>query len=283
MPIPTRLANDGWWLCERPAAALICNLALRTGGPVMTDLSTPASNTSSVREGTFTVKAAILVALAALADWLFYGHGVGISAALFSVALALGSLLANARTLNRKQMPLACTLLLAALVPAVEEFNAASFIFMVLALGVGLLLTTNRDRHHLAERAAALCDLYLIGPFRFFRDAISAFDLPGLKTGFAAWFIPIALGGVFVFLLVSANPLLEKWIGLLNPGNTASYISLGRVLFWGVALSLVWPFIQVRWSGKREMPAGLAEQRHWRRQHRPTKASSSAWQPSCGR
>jgi hypothetical protein len=259
MPIPTRLAYDGWWLCERPAAALICNFPLPTGGATMTDIITPASGAGSAQEGTFAVKAAVVFALAALADWLFYGHGIGISAVIFAVALACGSLLANIATVNQKQVPLAGALLLAGLVPAVEEFNAASLIFMVLALGIGLLLTTHRDQHHLGERAAALCDLYLVGPFRFLRDAIGAFNLPALKTGFAVWFIPVALGGVFVFLLVSANPLLEKWIRLLNPGSTASYISLGRVLFWALALSLVWPFIQVRWRGKREIPAGLAE------------------------
>src|SRR6185369_12159634 len=107
--------------------------------------------------------------------------------------------------------------------------------------------------------AAALCDLYLVGPFRFFRDAIAAFNLPALKTGFAVWFIPIALSGIFVFLLISANPLLEKWISLLNLGNTVSYVSLGRVLFWGAALSIVWPFIHVRWKGRREIPAHLTE------------------------
>jgi hypothetical protein len=259
MPIPTRLAYDGWWLCERPAAALICNFPLPTGGATMTDIITPASGAGSAQEGTFAVKAAVVFAFAALADWLFYGHGIGISAVIFAVALACGSLLANIATVNQKQVPLAGALLLAGLVPAVEEFNAASLIFMVLALGIGLLLTTHRDQHHLGERAAALCDLYLVGPFRFLRDAIGAFNLPALKTGFAVWFIPVALGGVFVFLLVSANPLLEKWIRLLNPGSTASYISLGRVLFWALALSLVWPFIQVRWRGKREIPAGLAE------------------------
>jgi len=225
----------------------------------MTDFSAPASNAGSVQEGTFPVKAAIVLALAALADWLFYGHVIGISAAIFAVAVACGSLLANLATLNRKQVPPAGALLLGALVPAVEELNLASLTFMVLALGAGLLLTTNRDRHRLGERAAALCDLYLVGPFRFFREAIAAFNLPGLRTRFAVWFIPIVLGGIFVFLLVSANPLLEKWISLLNPGNTASYVSLGRVLFWTVALSIVWPFIHVRWSGKREMPAGLTE------------------------
>jgi hypothetical protein len=225
----------------------------------MADFSAPASNAGSVQECILPVKAAIVLALAALADWLFYGHGIGISAVIFAVAVACGSVLANLATLNRKPMLLAGTLLLVALAPALEEFNVASLTFMVLALGIGLLLTTNRNRHGLDERAAALCDLYLVGPFRFFRDAISAFNLPALKTGFAVWFIPVVLGGIFVFLLVSANPLLEKWISLLNPGNTASYMSLRRVLFWTVALSIVWPFIHVRWSAKREMPAGLAE------------------------
>ena len=225
----------------------------------MADFTVPACNAEPVPDGNLPVKAAIVLVLAALADWLFYGHGIGISAAIFAVAVASGSMLANSASLNRRQLLPATALLLVALVPAIEEFNAASLTFIVLALGVGLLLTTNRDRHRLPERAAALCDLYLVGPFRLFRNAIAAFNLPALRTGFAVWLIPIVLGGIFMFLLVSANPLLEKWISLLNPGNTASYISFGRVLFWAVALSMVWPFIHVRWSGKREMPASLAD------------------------
>ena len=133
----------------------------------MTDFTTPTSNAGSAQEGTFPVKATIVLALTALADWLFYGHGIGISAAIFAVVLACGSLLANIATLNRKKVPLACALLSVALVPAVEEFNLASLTLMVLGLGIGLLLTTNRDQHRLGERAAALCDLYLVGPFNF--------------------------------------------------------------------------------------------------------------------
>src|SRR5215207_543779 len=259
MPVPTRLANDGWWLCERPATALVCNSLLQTGSAIMADFTAPASNAGAIQERTFPVKAAIVLALAALADWLFYGHSIGISAAIFAVAVACGAPPANLATLNRKQVLPAGALLLVALFPAIEEFNVASLIFMVLALGVGLLLATNRDRNGLGERAAALCELYLIGPFQFFRDAVGAFNLPALKTGFVVWFVPIVLSGIFVFLLASANPLLEKWIRLLNPGYTGSYVSLGRVLFWTVALSIVWPFIHVRWSGKRGMPAGLTE------------------------
>jgi hypothetical protein len=225
----------------------------------MTDISTPASDAGSAREGASPTKSAIALALAVLADWLFYGHRVGISAVIFAIALACGSLLANIATVNRKKASLACVLLLAGLVPAVEEFNIASATFLALALGIGLLLTTNRDRHRLGERAAALCALYLVSPFRFFRDAISTLNLPALRIGLAVWLVPVLLGGIFLFLLVSANPLLAKWIWLLNPGNTASHISLARVLFWAVALSLVWPFIHVRWTDKREMPVALAE------------------------
>src|SRR6476620_11044529 len=117
MPFPTRLANDGWWLCERPATALVCNFPLQTGSAIMTDFTAPASNAGSVHEGTFPVKAAIVLALAALADWLFYGYGIGISAAIFAVAVGCGSLLANLATLNRKQVLPAGVLLLVAMVP----------------------------------------------------------------------------------------------------------------------------------------------------------------------
>jgi hypothetical protein len=224
----------------------------------MTDLTTPASDAGPVQESDFAVQPAMALALAALADWLFYGHRIGISAVIFAVAVACGSLLVNFARSSRKQMPLAGVLLLAALIPAIEEFNVTSLAFMVLALGVGLLLTTNRERHDLGERALALCDLYLVGPFRFFCDAIGVFNLPALTTGFTVWFIPIVLGGIFLLLLVSANPLLEKWISLMTPSNPRSYVSLGRVLFWVVALSIVWPFIHVWWRGKREVAAGLA-------------------------
>src|SRR5690242_16766695 len=104
MPVPTRLANDGWWLCERPATALVCNFPLQTGSAMMADFTAPALNAGSVHGGTLPVKAAIVLALTVLADWLFYGHGVGISAAIFALAVACGSFLANLATLNRKQV-----------------------------------------------------------------------------------------------------------------------------------------------------------------------------------
>ncbi|NOJ47723.1 DUF4153 domain-containing protein [Bradyrhizobium archetypum] len=225
----------------------------------MTDLSAPASDAGSDPANLFPIKPPIAVALAALADWLFYGQRVGISAVVFVLALTLGSLVANLTRLNRSRMLLAGILVLAGLAPAIEEFNAASLAIMAIALGVGLLLTTNQQKNELSEQAAALCDLFLVGPFRFLRDTVSLFNLPTLKTGLTVWFIPMALGGIFVFLLISANPLLEKWVSLMNPGNAASYVSLSRILFWALALSIVWPFIHVWWRSRVTVPSTMVE------------------------
>lgn len=93
------------------------------------------------------------------------------------------------------------------------------------------------------------------------------FNLPALTTGLTVWFIPLFFGSIFAALLVSANPLLEKWINLMNPGNAASYVNFGRVLFWAVALSVVWPFIHVWWRKKAEVmetPAEAIEHEHER-------------------
>ena len=265
MPVPSRLANDGWWLCDNPSIASVHSIPLQTGSAKMTSFSAAESDVRPVQEGIFPVKLALALCLTALADWLFYGEKIGISAVVFALAVTCGSLLANFSRLNKKQTLLAGVLVIAGLVPAIEEFNAVSLCLIVLALGVGLLLTTGRELVGLADRAVALCDLYLIGPFRFFRDAIGVFNLPALTTGFTIWFIPLFLGSIFAALFVSANPLLEKWINLMNPGNAASYVSFGRVLFWAVALSIVWPFVHVWWRKKAEVvetPTEAIEHEH---------------------
>src|SRR6195952_3809986 len=283
MPVPTRLANDGWWLCDHPSVALVCNISLQPGSADMTDFTTPASDAGSARESTFSIKPAVALALAALADWLFYGERVGISAVAFSIALVVASLLANFTTLNRRQLLPAGILVLAGLVPAVEEFNPASQAFLALALGVGLQLTTHQKLDGLGERTWALCDLYLIGPFRFFRDMAGTFNLPALTSGVVVWFIPMVLGSIFALLFVSANPLLEKWIRLINPGAAGSYLSFGRVLFWVVALSIVWPFIHVWWRSKIDVARDGAEAPCPSRKCRQVAPISSARRQSCVR
>ena len=214
----------------------------------MADFTSPASNAGSVRDDTFPIKPMVAFGLVVLADWLFYNEQIGISAAIFAAALACGSVFVNFAKLDRKRIATAGICVLASLVPAIEEFNTLSLIFIVLALGLSLSLTTNRHLDSVSQQASALCELYLIAPFRLLKDATGVFNL--LAAGFTLWFIPVILGSIFVFLFASANPLIAKWISLLNPGDTSSYISVSRILFWVAIASMIWPFIKVWWRGK---------------------------------
>ncbi|QPF88258.1 DUF4173 domain-containing protein [Bradyrhizobium genosp. L] len=214
----------------------------------MTSLAPPQTEIESQPNDVLPpAKTAAALALAALADWLFYDQRPGISVVIFAAVLACISLAANRDHLDRRRLLLAGTILLVGLVPAMEDLNAASLAFAVLALGAALMLTTNPYLDGLADGAASMFDLLLVGPFRLFRDAVRAFDLPAVTRGFALWFVPVLLGGLFVFLFATANPLFAKWIGELNPGDPTSYLSISRMLFWILALALVWPFLHVKW------------------------------------
>ncbi len=218
----------------------------------MTSLAPPEIETRSVDNKLLPVKIAATLALAALADWLFYDQRLGLSVVIFGVALACASLFVNLGNLDHRRLLLAGTIVLAGLLPAIEELNAASLVIIVLALGAALMLTTNHHLDGLAAGASSLLDLYLVGPFRLFRDVIFAFNWPALTKGFTLWCVPLVLGSLFVLLFVAANPLLAKWIGQLNPGDPSSYLSIGRALFWIAALALVWSFIQVKWRSSAE-------------------------------
>src|SRR5438874_656544 len=108
----------------------------------MTSIFTAESDVRSAHDNLLAIKLAIALGLAALADWLFYGERIGVSAVAFAIALTCGSLLANFSRLNSEKTLLAGLLVFAGLAPAIEEFSAASLAFMILALGTGLLLTT---------------------------------------------------------------------------------------------------------------------------------------------
>jgi hypothetical protein len=116
---------------------------------------------------------------------------------------------------------------------------------------MALLLATNPETTELVERARALRNFILLGPFRFFPDVLQIFNMSAFTRGIALWLLPAALGTVFVALFAAANPVIEQWVSLLNPKIILDYVSVPRVLFWIMMLALVWPFIHVRWRRKK--------------------------------
>jgi hypothetical protein len=224
----------------------------------MTSLTSPLPDAYPGQRISPLPKLAIALILTAFADWLFYGQRIGLSAAIFAATLATTSLLANSSELTLRRLRIAALVLAAGLLPAVEELNALSLLFIVIALAAGVAIMTGRELKRVGDRFAALRDLFLIGPFRLVVDVIGSLKMQSLTRGVALWFVPVAFGGLFVILFAAANPLIEQWISLLNPGNTASKVDISRTLFWLMVLSLVWPFVHVRWHRRKvRLPAAV--------------------------
>src|SRR5438128_10426229 len=112
-------------------------------------------------------------------------------------------------------------------------------------------MLTNRGFDSLADRARALRELYLFGPFRLARDSIGALNLPGISSGIAVWIVPVLMSCVFLLLFASANPLIEKWLSAANLARLTANLSAPRILFWLLALCLIWPFVYLRWRRKQ--------------------------------
>lgn len=226
----------------------------------MTSLaSTIAADIRPIRHSSIPAKVGLTLALAALADWLFYGERIGLSLSLFAIATACVSVLFNHAVLDLRRALTGAAILVAGLVPAVEELNPLSFLILVVALLMALLLATNPETTELVERIRALRSLVLLGPFRFFPDVLQIFNMSAFTRGIALWLLPATLGTVFVALFALANPVIEQWLSLLNPKIILDHVSIPRVLFWTMMLTLVWPFIHVRWRRKTVVTTIIAD------------------------
>jgi Domain of unknown function (DUF4173) len=111
-------------------------------------------------------------------------------------------------------------------------------------------MLTNHGFDSLPDRSRALRELYLFAPFRLARDAAGTLNLPGISSGIAVWIVPVLMSCVFLALFASANPLIAKWLSAANLAKMTANLSLPRILFRLVALSLIWPFVYLRWRRK---------------------------------
>lgn len=216
--------------------------------------SLPLPGVQSTSRNPLPLKLGIILGLAALADALFWGQRIGLSLSAFAVALFAGAWLGNFASLERRAAT-AVVVLLAGLVPAIEELNTLSCFLAVAALAVSVAILTNPQLSRLTDGVRTFVDLFLIGPFRLIGDVIRMTNVGAVVSGFALWFVPLIFSVIFIALFASANPLIEYWIRALKPSDAASHFDFARTLFWAAMLSAVWPFVHVRWRRRKERTA----------------------------
>ena len=212
------------------------NLAMADRQPLLADI-------------TVLKKAASIIALVALADWLFYGHRLGISLLVFVLALALGAVFANPIRGTWRDLLVGLGVLAVAFAPLIVETSLIGFLFA--AMGAAYFaLTATRIGSHGSRRVADAAALLLDGTWQATADiargrkwwwnAVRVADRVGAMM---AWIVPVVFGAIFLFLFANANPLIEGWFTGIDLAALLAHVSGLRIFFWLAMLSLSWPFV----------------------------------------
>ena len=199
---------------------------------------------------------AVIAAVTGLADFLLYGHALGIGFVLFLTAVAAAALVTNSVQAGRKAAVCAMIILIAGLLPFVVNPSILSLLFAVVGLALFATLLFAKPGSLVGDVLAAARRLLLSCFYRApldLRDNLmgAAGRRPrSITAKLVVWFMPVTLGVVFAALFVRANPLLESWVRLIDLPDLlrrlANEFDVVRLSFWLMVIMLVWPVLFVR-------------------------------------
>lgn len=204
-------------------------------------------------------KLLIAAVIVSVSDWLFYGHGLGISVAIFLLILAGAVAIANPVTANPRRIAWSGAILFFGLLPIVENLDLLSATIAIVATAFAATLLTNPFLDSIDDHIVAARKILLTGPFRFLSD------LSNMQSGslsfshIVVWIVPLLLSTLFLVLFASANPLIENWLSLIDLRALLAALNGWRVLLWVAILLVTWRFISTHWQAKKAQDASVKE------------------------
>ncbi len=213
----------------------------------------------------FGAKLLAAVLLVAVADILFYEREDGVSLPLFLALIAAVLLATGFRRKHMATALWAALVLCLGLLPLAENVSLLSTALGLGALAVFSLAVTGRLRRGLAQIVGQAAGFLLAVAFRFVPDMmrwrVASRRVAGhlRLSGVAAWVLPLGLGLVFVLLFGIANPIVEKWLGMISPWRLFDLLDAVRIAFWTLMLMVAWGFVRPRipWFQLRRPPLDL--------------------------
>lgn len=211
--------------------------------------STPAKTMGTAGLG-------IVAAITALADFLLFGRTLGIGLVVFLAAVAAAGFATNTVRANRRAVACASGLAIAGLMPLATNPSILSLLFATGGVLVFATLLFAKPGPLVADVGAATRNMLLgclhRAPLDLCNSLMSAaWRRPtSITATVVVWFMPIALGLVFAWLFVGANPLLASWVSAIDlrawTRGIADYLDGPRVGFWLIVIMMTWPVIFVR-------------------------------------
>jgi hypothetical protein len=185
------------------------------------------------------------------ADFLLFDRSIGLSLAIFAVLLVIAIVVANP-TPARALVP-SLSLLIIGLIPLIEDVTGLSVLVALISLVLFALAVSKRMRTGPARIARQVVIFLLVAPVRLVRDFIqwrTVVRYIGKRVirfaSIAVWLMPVILTGVFITLFGIANPVIERWLSLVDFRAIFDLVGAWRSLFWFGVIAVSWAFLRPR-------------------------------------
>ncbi|MBO6898076.1 MAG: DUF4173 domain-containing protein [Shimia sp.] len=243
--VPDCIRLDGWWLETSTADASARNKVQEQPKPRVSRLRDPKA-------------LGVLAFLVLLADWLFWRKTPGISVALFVMVLSVAILALRQKRTTWKEWCGALAFQLACNFPVIELLQPLSLLFSAAGL-IGIAVWAFYGRLVEGRQMAWLMvRVSTVGAFLLPRSVIENVQSTQIKVGFKqhlkALVIPVVVGGVFLVLLATANPLLDQFLQRFTQFEFVSDIDVFRLVFWSACACVLWPYLHLSHCWVGEMP-----------------------------
>lgn len=196
-------------------------------------------------------KAFAALLLVAAADFLLFHQPDGISLPLFCLLIVVALVATRPTAAAARGWRIA--LVLAALLPLVEAISPLSMVIALSGLAAFALSLSGRLQASLAGMAGQVAAQLLSWPYRLPRDIVRARKaakrtsrISARPGALARWTLAVGLGAVFLALFGAANPIIDRWLAMLDLWALFDLLSIGRIIFWLVVAALVWALLRPR-------------------------------------
>jgi hypothetical protein len=197
--------------------------------------------------------------LAALADLLFYLEGMGWTAGIYSFIILLALLFFNPGLAHTKPGKVIISINWILVFALIEDPSGLTITLSFLGITSVALLSHPGWTHNSWLWLRGIFNFWLQNILRVFKDVklfkylFQEDENPNRrKIRLKNWILPLGLSLMFVALFAGANPILIRWLDLINWDWIAELFTFERILLWSLVIILCWPILRPRFRLKQE-------------------------------
>jgi len=204
-------------------------------------------------------RATACLLLAGLADFLFYMEGMGWAAGIYTFIILLALLFFNPGLAHTKPGKVIITINWILVFALIENPSGLTITLSFLGITSMALLSHPGWTHNAGLWLRGIFDFWTQNVFRVLHDAKFIKNLfqgedDRNRSGIQLknWILPLGLSLVFIALFTGANPVLIRWLDLINWNWIFDLLTFERFLLWSLVIILSWPLLRPRFRLKQE-------------------------------